>query len=83
MLSELESYANPDGAQPPPDAQSVMACHSYLKALNKGFLNNKRDGTRKVGDLNAPVLRNIEEGFQFFKEWWIQLDGTSMYNYCK
>ena len=29
--------------------------------------------------MQAPVLRNIQQGYDFFKNWWIQLDGASKY----
>lgn len=82
MLSELESHANPDVGQQPQDALSVMASHAYLTAVNKlfekGFLNNKREAAGKIHDLQAPILQNIEEGFQFFKRWWTRLEETCM-----
>jgi hypothetical protein len=82
VLAELFSYANPDEGPQPRDTQPVMATHSYLSAVQKifedGLLCSKRDGSSKIRDMQAPVLRNLLEGFDFFKDWWIQLDEESM-----
>lgn len=82
MLAELYSHANPDEGPRPRDAQSVMATHNYLAAVQKifedGLLCSKRDGSSKIRDMQAPVLRNLQEGFDFFKDWWIQLDDERM-----
>ena len=83
LLAELFSYANPDQGPRPRDAQPVMATYNYLSALAKlfedGFLQSKQDDTSKIKDMQAPVLRGIQEGFDFFRTWWQELDDESMY----
>ena len=78
VLAELFSTANPDQEPQPRDAAPVMATYNYLSAVQKifedGFLLSKRDGTSKIRDLEAPILRSIQEGYDFFKDWHIQLD---------
>ena len=72
VLSELYSYANPDQAPQPADATSVMGTYRYLKAVEalfeNGTLNNNRF-TRKIENLQSPVLQNLHQGFQFFRSW--------------
>ena len=81
VLAELYSHANPDQGNQPRDTPTVMATYNYLSALQKlfedGFLCSKRDGSSRIEDLQAPILRNIQEGYPFFKSWWIQLDEAS------
>ena len=59
-----------------------MAAHAYLVALSKlfedGFLCSRRVGLSKIDNLQSPTLRNIQEGYQFFINWWTQLN-----NECK
>ena len=80
-MAELYSYANPDGGAPPRDAQPVMATYHYLSALQKlfedGFLCNRRDDASRVKTMQDPVLRSIQEGFDFFRDWWIALNEES------
>ena len=85
-LAELYSHANPDGERPPPDAASTMATHNYLSAcklvFEDGLLrsnNRYHDGSTKVTDMDSPVLRNINEGFNFFKTWFNNLNQESKY----
>lgn len=81
-MAELYSYANPDDEQQPQDADSVMATYNYLSAVRllfeEGFLCSK-PGSSKIKDMDSPILQKIQEGYQYFKNWWIQLDDASMY----
>ncbi len=78
LLAELFSYANPDEGARPQDNAPVMATYNYLSALSKlfenGFLLSSRDGSSKITNMDAQVLRNIQEGYEFFKDWWQALD---------
>ena len=82
VLSVLFAYANPDNRPSPRDATPVMATHGYLSAVQKifeeGFLQSKRDGSSQLRDLQAQLLESIQQGYKFFKDWWTQLDDTSM-----
>ena len=81
-MAELFSYANPDEGPQPRDAAPVMPTYNYMSALQKmfedRFLLSKRDGSSQIRDLQAPLLRSIQEGYGFFKDLWIQLDQGSI-----
>ena len=72
-LSELYSHANPDNGRRPADAS-----HNYLSAVKLMFEDGFLSSTR-VADMASPVLENIQEGYRFFKNWWIELDEESMF----
>ena len=50
-----------------------MATYAYLDACNKlferGFLYSEGFGKSHIKDMGSPVLGNIQEGFQHFREW--------------
>ncbi len=52
----------------------VSQSRAYLQACNQifeeGFLSH-----RGIYDMNSPVLQSINEGYQFFVNWYNALDG--------
>lgn len=75
MLGELYWYIHQD--PPPDDAVSNSETLDYLAACHKlfenGFLSHD-----KVCNNDSSVIRNINEGFEYFSSWLSSLldDGT-------
>ncbi len=74
MIGELDGYLSPHGGQQPPDYDSVNQTRRYLKACNllfeQGFLSHKT-----IKAPNDQPMVNIENGYQFFVDWYSALEG--------
>ena len=73
MLAELYSYANPDDGEPPADSDLVMITYKYLDACNKLFEGGLLNSKAQIRDMASPIIQNIRDGFQFYRDWNIQL----------
>lgn len=75
MLSELYSYVNQNPA--PADAKMVTVTLKYLEACHKlfenGFLSHDR-----IFNLDSDVLKSIDQGYNFFSTWFVELMDKGM-----
>jgi len=66
VLGELYWYVHQE--PPPADANTTEETLKYLKACHKlfesGFLAHD-----KIVSLDSPILKNIDEGYQYFTSW--------------
>ncbi|XP_065067938.1 uncharacterized protein LOC135693396 [Rhopilema esculentum] len=74
VLTDLYDHANPqDVAEKPKDFEATVLVRNYLLACNKiferGVLSNS-----KITSSDLTIVNNIEDGYQFFEEWWEKLN---------
>ena len=79
MITELQEYA--EGRPAPYDSKQVQLTIKYLKALNSLF---ERGVLGKMAYINSveknPVLRNMDQGFDFFLKWWTEKKSQGINN---
>jgi len=66
VLGELFHYAQQQPS--PPDACQVKYTLKYLEPYSKIFENGLLSHDH-VADVNSPILKNIREGYKFFRSW--------------
>ncbi len=71
VLKELKLYLSTN----PADSEEVQQSYDYLNACHKLFEVGFLAKGDTVTSMDSPILKNIQEGYNFFVNWFEALDG--------